>query len=160
LRYYRKIDGMLAATQKRVSGFNSVLKTRDINRIRSELNEVRTSLSATAHRASELGGFRGDRVLNWALLDVLEFYESLYSDHMPLMIEVGFSGDRVQYQELDLAYRARLKNELPPLEQAYIQAEKAFAVKYDLKSTTGDATRDRIDRQLDDQNQHVDQGAR
>jgi hypothetical protein len=122
---------------------------------------VQDSLTRTADSASELGGFGEDTALNWALLDLLEFYESLYTENLPQMIEVGFAGDREQYRELNQAYQARLKGELPPLEQKYIQAEREFASKYGLTQTSGSSgggdIRDKINRHLNFQSKHGSQ---
>jgi len=157
LAYYQKIDGMIIEIMNKVNGFNRVWRTRNKIKILGDLREVQGCLSDNADKASELGGYQGESDLNWAVLDLLEFYESLYKDNMPQMIEIGFEGDDVHFEELNQAYKMRLKEELPPLEKKYLKAEKAFAVKYHLKSSGGNNTKNKIDRHLNFQEKHGSQ---
>lgn len=132
IEYLNKLDGMLVKVINKSDDLHRIVKDRNEEEIDKKLQALLTCIEENADKASEMGGYRGDTALNYAVLDVLEFYESLYIVVFPPLIEAWLVNDTGKTRELQQDYRARMKEQLPGLEKKLKIARQEFVKVYNV----------------------------
>jgi hypothetical protein len=148
-QYYNQLNLMIGEVANKVEEFKRALRAKERFEIEEKLEEVQTCATENADKISKLGGYQGDTELDNAYLELLEFYESLYTEDYPPLLDYWLRNDTKGVKVLLADVNARMKNELPGLEQKVILAKYTFFKKYNLPLPAGQRSGDKLNRQLD-----------
>jgi len=130
LKYYNKLEGTVAAVMDKSDRFHRGISKWEPETIEKRLAELQTSITESADKAGKMGGYQGDTAYNHAVLDLLEFHESLYTEDIPRLLDLWLDNDTTRLNRLKEDYNQRVRNELKELGKKYKRAKFAFMKKY------------------------------
>ncbi|MCP5049877.1 MAG: hypothetical protein GY940_22100 [bacterium] len=130
--YYTQLGETVSDMLNHLDQLNNVIRSQNKEQMAVKLKELQESIKTNADKAKALGAYKGDSEYGTAVLDYLEFYESLYRDDYPAALERLIEGDQKGAQGLILKVQVRVRSELPGFENAMFRAQDSFIKKYKL----------------------------
>ncbi|MCP5049876.1 MAG: hypothetical protein GY940_22095 [bacterium] len=134
--YYQEMSDLVGEVMTKASQLNSSMIGATPEKVKGQLRNLQAFIKTNADKANEMGGFKGDEKLYNSVLDLLEFYETLYNDDFPPIIDSWSARDRDGADSQILNFNARLNTELPELEEEFFSSENEFVAKHSLSKTS------------------------
>ena len=134
--YYSFMEARLDILVNKLDQFNEALKSMDTNRIRTQLDTLKTLVTRIADDVSQLGPFEGNTVLRDAFLDNIEFFETLIHEDYETMADYVINRGSFPMEEItefNRAFLEKLNTIAPALEKEVQKAHEPFLIKHRVK---------------------------
>lgn len=131
-RYYSKLVNYQRPIESRLRALNISIGRKSPGRIKSSLASVQDETTRIADLVSKIEGFEGDTTLRDAFLDLLEFYESIFSVEAQEIVDL-LSNNPDDTDGIEFAidgFNRRITEEGQDLEREFEEAKETFLRRY------------------------------